>query len=277
MTPGLHNGWYASPTLTLTGDDGGRLAAIAHTDYSLDGGPWTVYSGPISGFSTGNHFVQYNSTDNVGHVESTKLLAFKVDAVAPTVNISKPADGAVYKLGKVADGGLQVHGQPVRDRHLRRHGAERGNIDTSTIGTHSFTVTGTDVAGNVTTKTLHYTVVYTFNGFFSPIGERRATRSLNLVHAGDLIKIGFGLDGDQRAEHRHLQLRRRSPAPCPGSRTRSRRPARARPPGSRYGVSSGHYSYGWQTSAPWAGTCRQFSLQLNDGTPPHTAIFAFFS
>ena len=26
-----------------------------------------------------------------------------------------------------------------------------------------------------------------------------------------------------------------------------------------------------------ARTCRQFSLQLNDGTPPHTAIFAFFS
>jgi hypothetical protein len=32
-----------------------------------------------------------------------------------------------------------------------------------------------------------------------------------------------------------------------------------------------------QTSVAWAGTCRQFQLQLNDGTPPHTAVFVLFS
>lgn len=100
LTPGIRNGWYASPTLTLTADDGAG-SGIAHTYYSLDGGPTTEYSGPISGFTTGNHFVQYHSVDNVGHVESTKLIAFKVDAEKPTVYIARPADGAVYKLGKV--------------------------------------------------------------------------------------------------------------------------------------------------------------------------------
>jgi hypothetical protein len=44
-----------------------------------------------------------------------------------------------------------------------------------------------------------------------------------------------------------------------------------------FGVASGHYTYGWQTDPGWAGTCRQFSLQLNDGTAPHTAVFQFFS
>ena len=43
--------------------------------------------------------------------------------------------------------------------------------------------------------------------------------------------------------------------------------------GLSYGVASGHYTYGWQTQAAWAGTCRQFSLQLNDGTAPHAATF----
>jgi hypothetical protein len=47
--------------------------------------------------------------------------------------------------------------------------------------------------------------------------------------------------------------------------------------GLSFGLSSDHYSYGWQTSAAWAGTCRQFCLQLNDGSAPHTAIFLFFS
>ena len=49
------------------------------------------------------------------------------------------------------------------------------------------------------------------------------------------------------------------------------------PSGLFFGASSSHYSYGWQTDAAWAGTCRQFSLQLNDGTAPHTAVFMFFA
>ena len=44
--------------------------------------------------------------------------------------------------------------------------------------------------------TTHYTVVYTFNGFFSPIGNE-SDQQLNLVHAGDLIKVGFSLNGDR--------------------------------------------------------------------------------
>jgi hypothetical protein len=31
------------------------------------------------------------------------------------------------------------------------------------------------------------------------------------------------------------------------------------------------------SSSGWADTCRRFSRALNDGTAPHTAIFAFFS
>jgi hypothetical protein len=42
-------------------------------------------------------------------------------------------------------------------------------------------------------------------------------------------------------------------------------------------VASGHYTYGWQTSAVWASTCRQFQLQLTDGTAVHSATFRFFS
>ena len=47
--------------------------------------------------------------------------------------------------------------------------------------------------------------------------------------------------------------------------------------GLSYGAASGHYAYGFQTSAAWAGTCREFQLQLNDGTPVHGATFMFFS
>ena len=48
--------------------------------------------------------------------------------------------------------------------------AERRRTSTrSTVGDHTFTVTGTDKAGNQTVVTHHYQVVYTWNGFFAPI------------------------------------------------------------------------------------------------------------
>src|SRR5262249_41100324 len=100
LTPGLHNGWYASPSLTLAGDDG-TGSGIAQIVYSLDGGASHVYSGPISGFSTRNHYVQFHAPDVAGHAEATKLFAFKVDAGKPSVTITKPADGATYPLDKV--------------------------------------------------------------------------------------------------------------------------------------------------------------------------------
>jgi hypothetical protein len=41
-----------------------------------------------------------------------------------------------------------------------------------------------------------------------------------------------------------------------------------------YGATSDNYTYVWKTQKAWAGTCRQFTLGLNDGTT-HTALFDF--
>ena len=176
LTPAIHNGWYASPTLTLTGDDGPG-SGVAHTDYSRDGGVWQQYSGPISGFSTGDHFVQYRSTDNAGRVEAVKLIAFKVDAEPPTVKINRPKEGASFKQHKVVKANFKCAEQNKR----KGSGLDScvgdvpfgSPIDTSTIGTHTFTVTATDKAGNSTTVTHHYTVVATARALRSAIARWR--------------------------------------------------------------------------------------------------------
>src|SRR5262249_46796332 len=144
---------------------------------------------------------------------------------------------------------------------------------TSTIGDHTLTVTATDKAGNVTTVNVTYTVVYTFNGFFSPITNTGA--GLNLVHAGDLIKIGFSLNGDRTLS---IGTVTSTQVTCPSDTPHLvSAAAPGAPSGLSFGVSSGHYTYGWQTQASWAGQCRQFSLQLNDGTTAHTATFMLFA
>ena len=72
-------------------------------------------------------------------------------------------------------------------------------------------------------------------------GGNEDDTTLNLVHAGDLIKVGFGLNGD-----------------------------RGGPP-----ALMGSNFVAYVTQAGWAGTCRQFRLQ--HGTAPHTAVFMFFA
>jgi photosystem II stability/assembly factor-like uncharacterized protein len=284
ISPAEQNGWYASPSVTLTGTDGAG-SGVGSIEYKIDGlGSFLAYSGPLSGFATGNHFVQFYAVDNAGRTESpVNLVAFKADSQKPTVTISRPVDGVVYQLGKVVtaafkcadkqSGAATCVGTQSSGTNPLVSGAT--HLDTSTLGAHTITVTGTDKAGNVQTAVAHYTVVYTWSGFFSPISNESASK-LNLVRAGDLIKIGFGLNGDRGSDV--LSSVDSGLVSCPAWAPHTVPAAGAGSvAGLSYGVSSGHYTYGWQTDASWAGTCRQFKLQLNDGTPAHTAVFMFFA
>jgi hypothetical protein len=278
LTPGIQNGWYASPTLTLTGDDGAGGSGIDHIVYSLDGGASQTYSGPISGFSTGNHFVQYHAVDVAGNVEATKLIAFKADSDKPTANIARPKEGDSFKLDQVVNASYKCADKASGSGLASCVGTVPNGdpIDTSTLGDHTFTVTATDKAGNVTTTVNHYNVRYAWQGFFSPISNS-SDSELNLVHAGDLIKLGFGLDGNRGSDIFAAGSPSSVPVSCPAWTPHSVPAAGAgTTPGLSFGVASGHYSYGWQTSNTWAGTCREFQMQLKDGSI-HTATFMFFA
>jgi hypothetical protein len=285
ITPAEQGGWYASPTVTLSGSDGSG-SGIAMIQYKIDGAAsWSTYSGPLTGFSTGNHTVQFFATDNAGRTETpTHLLAFKADSGKPTVNIITPDEGQFIPLDKVVAARFKcAEPQPsAKESGIPLVGgcvgsiANGANLDTSTIGDHTITVTGTDVAGNVTVLTRHYTVIYTWQGFFSVTNED--DMELNLVHAGDLIKVGFGLNGDRGLGVLAAGNPTSVAVACPAWTTRTIPTGGVgTTAGLTYGTASAHYTNGWQTQAGWAGTCRQFRLQTNDGTAPHTAVFMFFA
>ena len=167
ISPAIQNGWYASPIVTLTGDDGAG-SGIHHISYSVDGGPLVTYTGPISGFTTGNHFIQFRAFDVAGRMEpSLNLIAFRADSDKPTVNISRPKDGADFKLGQVVQAHFKCADKKKGNSGLASCVGTVANghaIDTSTVGDHTFTVSGTDVAGNVTTVVHHYHVRHAGQG-----------------------------------------------------------------------------------------------------------------
>lgn len=234
-------------------------------------------TGPVLYHCEGFRSVSYWATDDGGNTGPVGFTHIYEDSVKPSVVVTRPAEGSVYPLDKVVTAAFKCADHTSGVGSCVGTVANGAHLDTSTVSTHAFTVTGTDKAGNVQALTHHYTVDYTWNGFYAPIANTETSR-LNLVHAGDLIKIGFGLDGNRGlsifAGGSPTSVAVACPAWTPHTVPAAGSGSSA---GLSYGVASGHYTYGWPTSAAWAGTCRQFQLGLNDGTPLHTAVFMFFA
>jgi hypothetical protein len=87
--------WYRAPvSVSLAATDGG--SGVAAIRYTLDGSnptsSSTLYSGPFSVSTTTT--VKYRAWDTAGNVEAIRTQVIQVDATAPTVSITSPANGA---------------------------------------------------------------------------------------------------------------------------------------------------------------------------------------
>lgn len=79
------------------------------------------------------------------------------DSTAPTVTITTPADGSTFTQGTVVNA---VYGcvDDLSSTTCVGDVPSGDPIDTSTVGSHAFSVTATDAANNTTTATVNYTV-----------------------------------------------------------------------------------------------------------------------
>jgi hypothetical protein len=65
-------------------DEGG---GVAGTEFSLDGGEFQAYDGPLSIATLGDHTIEYRSSNRDGVVEATKQVAFTVVAPPPPTQL----------------------------------------------------------------------------------------------------------------------------------------------------------------------------------------------
>ncbi|NEA31079.1 polysaccharide deacetylase family protein [Streptomyces sp. SID13031] len=159
--------------LTATDADG---SAIASTRYTTDGSnPVTsatavTYTGPFG--LTATKTVKYYSTDVDGHVEATKSQQIRVDAVAPAVALTSPANNSTYRrtasvpLAATATdtGGSGVAKVVFRDgtTTLKTDTSSPYNYSwsaTKSVGAHTVTAVATDVAGNVTSTAVTVNII----------------------------------------------------------------------------------------------------------------------
>jgi hypothetical protein len=118
--------------------------------------------------------------------------AMAQDAVAPTISVVTPAEGAVYTQGQPViasytcsdDVAVATCAGPV---------ANGGAISTATTGNFDFTVNATDSSGNGATITRHYSVAPVTG---TPGGETPATLNLTLGAPAAFAPFAPGLGRD---------------------------------------------------------------------------------
>ena len=84
-----NNDWFTSSVgIAFAASDNPEGSGVSSTEYSLDGGPFVVYTGGLTVTGQGEHQIVYRSRDNAGNVESNKTARFKIDRTPPSLKCS---------------------------------------------------------------------------------------------------------------------------------------------------------------------------------------------
>jgi hypothetical protein len=180
-----------------------------------------------------------------------------VDTTPPAIHLASPDDGATYVVGQQESASFWCddgNGSGVNGcKGDLPNGAQ---LDTSTVGAHTFTVTAYDRAGNVGRTTHSYSVVYDFAGFASPAAAYPTAVS---VKAGEVIPLKFSLHGNQGTNI--------FAAGSPGWMPCGALDGSSAAGGTlSYNSSADRYTFLAGTAKAWAGTCRDLVVTFRDGT-----------
>jgi hypothetical protein len=195
----------------------------------------------------------------------TQELVFDLDRTKPRVVSGLPASIGLGKSVAAAytcvdDQGPETSGIFSCTGSI----AVGGNLDSSSVGTKTLTVTAEDGAGNVTTATFTYEVIWDrFSGFLRPIGE-----SENSGSAGQAVPVKFTLGADYGLNV-IAEGYPRTKACGAADDT-----AVAAVAVETLGYFDGQYKWTWKTDKAWSGTCRELIVKLADNTI-HRATYRF--
>lgn len=213
-------------------------------------------------------FVTVNErTNSVSVIKSALVIP---DTTAPTVSIVTPDDGAVFGLGEVVLADYSCTDEVDPSPTCIGTVAAGAALNTSTVGTHTLSVTATDSAGNAVTVTRDYTVAYSFAGFGAPIAD------VNDVKAGRSVPVKWNLtdaSGTPISDPSSFESLTSRPVGCEQGPGETVVEPAAGASGLQY-LDLGDWQYNWKTSKSYAGTCREMVLTLADGTT-HSAMFRF--
>jgi hypothetical protein len=248
------------------------------------GGLWTAHIVSSAPSITLDAEVE-DATHNVGY-SFNKAVHFQsfADSGGPSITLDRPLPNALFTLNDVvassfrcSDPGGVASCKGGSDVALTAEPQDDSGvaIATGTLGSHTFTVTATDMTGNKTTKTITYFVVGIF-GFKPPVDNPPV---VNVVNAGNTTPVKWSLKDAGGNYVRSLgsvtsvsstAIKCDSAASDPDPDT-----VQAGLAGLKYDLTGEQFVYNWQTQKSWKGTCRRLSVGLvGNGVLPY-ADFKF--
>jgi len=145
--------------------------AVVAADYSCadesDGSGLASCIGPVASGANidtallGSHTFTVQAIDNAGNPATASVTYSVIDVTPPTITITTPANGATFAQHQVVAADYTCADEAGGSGLASCTGTvtNGANIDTSTLGVHSFTVDAADNADNPATRTVSYTVV----------------------------------------------------------------------------------------------------------------------
>jgi hypothetical protein len=233
--------------------------------------------------STGPHTFAVKVIDQAGNVSpSATTYTWTIDLVAPTPSItSGPSNPTTSRVATFAFTSNEVGSTFLCNLDTGGYSActSPKSYTGLGLGTHTFQVKVTDRAGNTnpTPASFSWTIktTYTFDGFYWPVKNPPV---VNRVKAGSYIPFRFSLGGDFGPNIFATGYPQSQAIACPaGSASSELELEETVAPGANllvYNPLTKRYIYIWKTERSWAGTCRQFTMKLTDGTT-QVATFRF--
>jgi hypothetical protein len=188
----------------------------------------------------------------------------------PGVAVTGVTDGATYTLGSVPTAacsttdplsGVKTHAT------LSLSGGPLGSVTAACSGAE-------DNAGNTNNASATYTVVYAWNGFFSPVENPSAWNS---AKAGQSIPLKFSLGGNQGLNILETGYPKVVALQCPTTAQVDPIEEYATEAANSkliYDADANQYNYVWKTDKAWATKCFRLDVKLKD-TITHSALFKF--
>jgi hypothetical protein len=195
------------------------------------------------------------------------------DQSGPDILIDSPTPGAVYNLRQAVPARYACS-DPAGVQSCVGTVPNGQNVDTSSVGPKTFTVTSTDLGGRQTTKTVSYFVRYGFTGFLDPINN---PPKINNANPGDKVQLEWqlrdGTGGYIRDLSTVVSVYDRA-VDCT-ARPLTEGDGPTIPPGDslQYVPHREQFRYTWHISRDLpTRTCRRLVIVLDDGTK-HFADF----
>jgi hypothetical protein len=221
---------------------------------------------PLDTSWAGLHTFGVTAADRAGHITRTHITYTVVDRSPPRVIIQFPFEDHSYTLGSAWS--VNYYCWSPGNAHIVSCDGPVPNgdlLDTSSLGPHTFEVTGTDANGKTTTRSVAYRVIYLFKGFDPPVDTGS---NLDGVKAGDNIAVKFSLNGDHGLNV--VTKATWQSATCGDWVTTA--PANPVDGKLTYSASVDRYKEVVASSSSWRGSCRLLRFYLDDGTTPEVRV-----